>query len=259
MNIYLATVLAGMRPENIEKLVEVGKPKYLLNTFFEGERACEKVLKIAGNQKHFLLDSGAFSFMSGAQCSEAQIEEYADRYIDFINKHHVQQYFEIDVDTIFGLPFVERIRKKCETQTGIQSIPVWHKNRGIDYWKKMVNEYDYIAIGGLVFHVKQKEWPLIHKMVDYAAARGVKVHGLGFTKTRELEKWNWYSVDSSSWKTSAIRGSIRHRFNGKYIESEPIKKQGYKMDQRLLAMYNGIEWCKYQKYMDMRGIKLYEQ
>ena len=254
MNIYLATILAGMRPENVQTLVEVGKSKYLLNTFFEGERACEKVLKIAGSPDCFLLDSGAFSFMSGAECSENIIEGYAERYADFIIQHKITQYFEIDVDTIFGLPFAERIRHKLESKTGVQSIPVWHKNRGVEYWKRMCDEYKYIAIGGLVFHVKQQEWPLIHKMVDYAAFKGVKVHGLGFTKTKLLESWNWYSVDSSSWKTSAIRGSIKHNFNGKYIESTPIKKQGFKMDQRLLAMYNGIEWCKYQKYMEMRGI-----
>ena len=116
----------------------------------------------------------------------------------------------------------------------------------------MCAEYQYIAIGGLVFHVKQKEWPLIHKMVNYAADRGVKVHGLGFTKTRELENWLFYSVDSSSWKTAAIRGSNRHVFNGRYIETHNVKKEGYKTDQRLLAAYNGIERCKYQRYMDIR-------
>lgn len=254
MNVYLATLLTGMRERDIETLVRVGKPKYLLNTFFEGEEACERVLHIAGSPSNFLLDSGAFSFMSGAECSERQIEEYAERYAEFIKKHHITQYFELDVDTIFGLPFTEKIRNKLERQTGIQSIPVWHKGRGVEYWKRMVSDYTYIAIGGLVFHVRQQEWPLIHQMVDYATARGVKVHGLGFTKTKILSEWNWYSVDSSSWKISAIRGSIKHKFNGKYIESIPQKKQGIKIDQRLLATHNGIEWCKYQRFMEMKGL-----
>lgn len=233
-------------------MVEKGKPKYVLNTFFEGEKKCKKVLDIAGNPDHFLLDSGAYSFMSGAECSESQIEEYAERYISFINAYHVTRYFEIDVDTIFGLPFVEKIRKTMEVKTGIQCIPVWHKNRGIDYWKKMCDEYKYIAIGGLVFHVKPQEWPLIHKMVDYAAGKGVKVHGLGFTKTRQLENWNWYSVDSSSWLNGGVRGSQKQTFNGKYIQSQHIQKEGYKAELQLIALYNGIEWCKYQKYMDLR-------
>lgn len=249
MRVYIATLLAGMRPENIKTLIEVGKPKYLLNTFFEGEQACKKVLSICGAD-NFLLDSGAFSFMSGAKSSEKILEEYADKYIDFIKTNKVTQYFEIDVDTIFGLPFVEKLRYKIERETGVQSIPVWHKGRGVDYFKRMCDEYKYIAIGGLVFHVKGCELPAIKKMVNYAANKGVKVHGLGFTKTRELNKWNWYSVDSSSWKTAAIRGNTRHTFNGKYIQSHIIKNGGYKVDQRLLAMHNGIEWCKYQRYME---------
>lgn len=251
MRIYLATPFAGMRDNDVEMMMSVGKPLYLLNTFFEGEKPCKRALSIVGAD-NFLLDSGAFSFMSGAKCTEKIVEEYAERYIDFIKRNHVKLYFEMDVETVLSLPFVEKMRSKMERETGVPCIPVWHKNRGIEYYKRMCSEYRYIAIGGLVFHVKQSEWPLIHKMVDYAANKGVKVHGLGFTKTRELEKWRFYSVDSSSWKTAAIRGSNRHFFNGRYIETHNVKKDGYKTDQRLLAAYNGIEWCKYQRYMDLR-------
>lgn len=253
MRIYLAAI-QGLMANKVPILVKEGQPKYLLNTFFEGEKACKKTLDICGTVENFLLDSGAFSFMSGAKCNESIIEEYAERYADFIIQNKVTQYFEIDIDTIFGLPFAERIRHKLESKTGIQSIPVWHKNRGIEYWKRMCDEYKYIAIGGLVFHVKQQEWPLIHKMVDYAAFKGVKVHGLGFTKTRLLEDWNWYSVDSSSWLNGAVRGAQKQTFNGRFIEAKCIKKQGHKMDLHLIALHNGIEWCKYQKYMEMRGI-----
>ncbi len=50
----------------------------------------------------------------------------------------------------------------------------------------MCSEYGYVAIGGLVFHVKKQEYDLIRRLVDYAYYNGVKVHGLGFTKTKEL-------------------------------------------------------------------------
>lgn len=250
MRIYLASLLAGMRQNDLQKLIEAGKPKYLLNTFYEGEDACKKVLNIVGSD-NFLLDSGAFSFMSGAKCNQDSLEKYCDNYIDFIKRHKISQYFEMDVDTIFGLPYVEYLRRRIEKETNVPCIPVWHKGRGIEYWKQMCKKYDYVAIGGLVFHVKQQEWPLIKKMVDYAYDRGVKVHGLGFTKTKLLHEWKWYSVDSSSWKMSAIRGNNKQFFNGRYIDQKQIKSDKFKIDQRLLAMYNGIEWCKYQRYMDL--------
>lgn len=250
MRIYLASLLSGMQPEKLSNLIKVGKPKYLLNTFYEGEEACKKVLSMT-NTENFLLDSGAFSFMSGAKCDEEILEAYTDRYIAFIKQNNIKQYFEIDVDTIFGLSYVEHLRKKIEKATNTPSIPVWHKGRGVEYFERMCKQYDYVAIGGLVFHVKQSEWDYIKKMVDYARKRGVKVHGLGFTKTKLLDDWNWYSVDSTSWKMSAIRGNNRQFFNGKYIEQRQIRTK-YKIDQRLLAMNNGIEWCKYQKYMDSK-------
>ena len=86
--------------------------------------------------------------MNGKSITEKQMEEYIEKYICHIKKYNVKYFFEMDVDCIFGLEKVEIWRKKIENQTGIKSIPVWHKSRGIDYFKRMVDEYDYIAIGG---------------------------------------------------------------------------------------------------------------
>ena len=228
--------------------------KYRLTTFIEGEKSCAKALSLAGKE-NFLLDSGAFSYMSGKKCTKESLLIYLQEYIDFINKYDVKYFFELDVDTIFGIDFVEEMRKKLEKETGKQCIPVWHKGRGIDYWKKMVDEYRYIAIGGLVFHVKKQEWPLIKKMVDYAYSRNVKVHGLGFTKTKILEEENWhfYSVDSISWKISATLGQQVDKFTGNYIKRvKKLTKKGIKINLAKLTNHNLIEWCKYQKYMDLK-------
>lgn len=249
MRIYLASTHAGVTNAGRKKLIEVGRPKYILETFFNGEKQCEEALRDVGAD-NFLLDSGAFSFMSGAECSKELLWSYAERYRDFIISHGVKYYFELDVDTIYGIEFVEEIRKMLETSTGIKSIPVWHKGRGVDYWKKMVAQYDYIAMGGLVFHVKKQEWEHIRKMVEYAYRRGVRVHGLGFTKTRMLDDYKFWSVDSSSWTKAGARGQQRHKFNGKYIESHRIESNGKKVDLCRLVVNNGIEWCKYQRYME---------
>lgn len=252
MRIFLAATHAGITVESRKRLIETGKPKYILETFFNGEKQCKHALSDVGTD-NFLLDSGAFSFMSGAKCSKEQLWDYLMRYIQFINENDVKHFFELDVDTIFGMEFVHQMRKVLEQKTGKKCIPVWHKGRGVDYWKWMVDNYSYIAIGGLVFHVKKSEWPHIKKMVDYAAAKGVKVHGLGFTKTKELEDWNFYSVDSASWTKAAARGQQRHDFNGKSIDARRIDGNGKKIRLCDLVYHNGIEWCKYQRYMDSKG------
>lgn len=251
MRVFLAATTSGLNSKYREEIINECKPKYFLETFFAGERVCEKVLKDVGAE-NFLLDSGAFSYMSGAKCTKEMLEDYLDRYIAFINKHDIKYFFEIDVDTIFGTPYVEELRRKLEKGTGKQCIPVWHKCRGIEYWKKMCREYKYVAIGGLVFHVKKQEYDSIHKMVDYAYKQGVKVHGLGFTKTKELEDWKFYSVDSASWTKAAALGRQIHFFNGKHIQSRQLDAKGKKAKLSLIVGHNLREWCKYQKYMDMK-------
>ena len=251
MRIFLAGTSGGMNKQDREKVMKESKPLYCLETFFSGEKNCEKVLKVVGNE-NFLLDSGAFSYMNGAQCTKETLLEYLDRYIAFIKKHNIKYFFELDVDTIFGIEFVEMMRKKLETETGRQCIPVWHKGRGVEYWKKMVANYKYVAIGGLVFHVKKQEWPLIKKLVDYAYAKGVKVHGLGFTKTKILDDYKFWSVDSASWVRAAGMGQQIHFFDGKGILARPVKKGNKKVYSNKVATHNFQEWVKYQKYMNTK-------
>lgn len=246
MRVFLAATLS---PVNF---LEISRPKYALETFFEGEKACQKALKTVGAE-NFLLDSGAFSYMSGAPCTMQTLEEYCDRYIKFIKENNVKYFFELDVDTIFGIEFVEKLRRKIEKETGKKPIPVWHKSRGVEYWKKMCAEYEYVAIGGLVFHVKQSEWDNIRKMVRYARQRGVKVHGLGFTKTKLLKDFDFYSVDSTSYKMSAIRGQQFQFFDGeKIVQRKLDKPDNKKAELKKLAIHNANEWVKYQRYMDGR-------
>lgn len=248
MRVFLACSTSATDKKNKEKFFKENKPLFLLETFYSGEKICKDVLKIVGVD-NFLLDSGAFSYMSGAKCSKESLLLYLDRYIAFINKYDIKYFFELDVDTIFGIEFVEMMRKKLEEGTGKKCIPVWHKGRGIEYWKWMVDNYKYIAIGGLVFHVKKKEWPLIKRMVDYAYEKGVKVHGLGFTKTKILDKYKFYSVDSSSWLSSASRGQMLNVFNGTCIVNKSIDKGGYKASIKNMTEFNFKEWLKYQNYM----------
>ena len=148
---------------------------------------------------------------------------------------------------------MEQLRKKLETETNKKCIPVWHKGRGIEYFKKMCDDYEYIAIGGLVFHVKKQEYDLIRKMVLYAYKKGVKVHGLGFTKTKELDKYKFYSVDSTSWTKGAALGQQIYFFDGKSIQSRQLQKNGKKVKLSKLEKHNFMEWCKFQKYMDKKG------
>ena len=252
MRIFFAG-LFNCHIKNMEELILEYKPKYILDSFYyKGD--CERIVKLV-ERDNFLLDSGAFTFMSGAKTTKKEMFNYINQYIDFINKHDVKHFIEIDVESIFGMKQVEAWRRHIEQSTGKKTIPVWHINRGIEYWKSMIENYDYVAIGGQVqkvFNLKKCDYENFKKMIRYAKSKGVKVHGLGFTKTNEISEYPYFSVDSSTWKMGAILGRQIHKFNGKKIIVKRLDNNK-KANFRALVKNNFIEWCKYQQYMD-RGI-----
>jgi hypothetical protein len=234
----------------MEDLIAEHKPKYILDSFFYKSH-CEKVTKFV-DMEHFLLDSGAFSYMSGAQTTKQEMNRYVNDYIDFINRHDVKYFMEMDVESIFGMKQVEAWRKHIESKTGKQAIPVWHIQRGIDYWKSMVSDYSYVAIGGQVqkiFNLTKADYSNFKKMIDYARSKRVKVHGLGFTKTKEIFDYKYFSVDSTSWKMGAILGRQIHKFDGKSISVERLIN-GKKANFKKMIEHNFIEWCKFQRFME---------
>jgi hypothetical protein len=100
--------------------------------------------------KSFMLDSGAFSFLNQTKKNIGGLSTYIDNYISFINNNKIDLFFEMDIDGVIPLKEIETIREKIEGGTYKKCIPVWHKSRGIQYFKDMCDQYNYVAIGGLI-------------------------------------------------------------------------------------------------------------
>ena len=224
---------------------EVYNTPYLLESFYYIK---EWQLPIIKNCQLFLLDSGAFTFMNGSK-GEVDFNAYLDRYIDFINKNNIKYFFELDIDSVVGYENVKKLRTKLEQGTGKKCIPVWHKSRGLEEWKKMCQEYDYVAIGGIVTKEIQKEdYKYFKPLLEIAKQNNCKVHGLGFTAVAELTKYKFYSVDSTSWKSGGRYGQL-HVFNKGRIENNKPKGMRAK-DYKKIDYHNYLEWLKYQEYAD---------
>lgn len=198
--------------------------------------------------KMFLLDSGAFTFMSNVK-GKVNWDEYIERYAQFINQYDVKYFFELDIDSIVGIKEVERLRHKLEALTGKQSIPVWHKSRGKDYWLKMIKEYSYVSIGGIVTReIKPSEYKYFTWMLNKAREQNCKVHALGFTNLKGLEKYPFYSVDSTSWLSGNRFGSV-YKFNGKTMIKFD-KQKGQRVKTQETAQHNFNEWIKFSQYAE---------
>jgi hypothetical protein len=198
----------------------------------------------------FLLDSGAFSFFGNAKVS---MTDYIEKYINFINKYDVKHFFELDLYTLpeYGIKKTEEIRSYIEQKTKKKTIPVFHKMLGIEYYKKLCEDYEYIAIGASGQH--DSKWTRtnptqLKSMVLYARSKGVKVHGLGYTKIEMLNEIPFYSVDSTSWLSGNRFGAI-YIFNGSGFDKKN-KPSGMRVKTKETAKHNFYEWVKFQKYIE---------
>ena len=203
---------------------------------------------------HFLLDSGAFTYMNKKTDHKVDWDEYITNYASFIDKHDIEHFFELDIDSIVGIKEVERLRYKLEKLTNKQCIPVWHKSRGKDYWLRMVKDYSYVAIGGIVTReIMPREYPFFTWFLNEAKKENCKVHGLGFTNMKGLRKYPFYSVDSTSWISGQKFAQIQ-TFNGKDFDIyQPSTEGGSKLrgvNPKGRLQHNFNEWIKFCKYAE---------
>ena len=201
--------------------------------------------------KSFLLDSGAFTFMQG-KGGAINWDQYITEYAEYINRYKVDLFFELDIDSIVGLQEVERLRAKLERLTGKQPIPVWHKGRGKDYFIGMAKDYPYIALGGIAIkeipkNIFEKSFPWF---INKAHENGAKIHGLGYTSIEGIHRYHFDSVDSTAW-LYGNRGGYLYKFNPRTGDMGKIEAPaGHRLKSREAAMYNFLEWIKFQQYAE---------
>lgn len=112
---YIApAIYGGGYYENIK-----GYRPYILESFYYANEDTEKLIPYFGD---FMLDSGAFTFMQ-ENGGTINWDDYADRYIDFINRNNIQKYIELDLDYIIGCEGARKLRERLESKTGRKSIP----------------------------------------------------------------------------------------------------------------------------------------
>lgn len=214
-------------------------------------RKNEEFMALAKHFGSFLLDSGAFTFMTGAHKGAINWDEYVEEYARFINKHDIKLFFELDIDSVVGLQEVERLREKLEALTGKKPIPVWHKNRGKEYFIKMCENYPYVALGGIVTKEipRQKYEKGFPWFIKTAHLHRCKIHGLGYTTILNLPKYHFDSVDSTAW-LYGNRGGYLYKFNPSKGTMDQLKADNARLKSREGAVNNFREWVKLCKYAE---------
>lgn len=215
-------------------------------------RKNEEFMTLVKHLGSFLLDSGAFTFMSGSHKGGINWGKYVEEYAAFINRWNVQLFFELDIDSVVGLTEVERLREKLEALTGKKPIPVWHRNRGKEYFIKMCENYPYVALGGIVTkEIDRKKYETAFPwFIKTAHDHKCKIHGLGYTTVANLKKYHFDSVDSTAW-LYGNRGGYLYKFNPRTGLLEQLDKEGCRLKSREGAVNNFNEWVKFGKYAEI--------
>ena len=212
----------------------------------------EKEKNLSSKYKDFILDSGVFSYLTSKkeQAKTLDWDKYIYDYAKYVKENHIQNYVEVDIDTVIGVDEVQKLTNKLEKLVGWKPMPVWHLNRGYDNWLKLCKDYEYICFGAfLTDNLSSKKFPMINKFLYDAAKQKTKVHGLGFTPMLLLPKYKFYSVDSTTWSAGHRFGEV-HKFTGSIVEKNRFQKRRIK-DPYALSKYNFYEWVKYSEYADI--------
>lgn len=225
---------------------------YYLCSYFYVRRKPDIFNLIYNNFQNLLIDSGAFTLQRG---KKVDFLEYSKQYAKFIKKYDTDKiigYFEMDIDTIVGYEEVLKLRHILEDVSD-KIIPVWHKNRGLDDFKEMCNNYDYVAITNKSTDINSYNLTALKAFVDYAHKHNTKIHGLGISSKRFLEKIPFDSVDSTSFLLPLRFARLN---NGKRLDSKFVTNNHKKVlllsyiTERKKQIYYYDKWknvCKWEE------------
>jgi len=218
MKIFLSAIENATSSKTSNGTIEIAKMivaegikmKYNLMSYYYIRKKINLANFIRDNTEEILIDSGAHSFQFGVK---VDFDKYTKEYCEFIKKFdrpNVIGYFEMDVDNVIGYDKVLELRKKLEEVTD-KIIPVWHPNRGIDEFKKMCKEYSgkIVAITGFAGkEIRDDQYIMFLKC---AKQYNCKLHCLGMTRKKVLDKVPFDYVDSSSWVQAGVFGRIGNK------------------------------------------------
>jgi len=158
------------------------------------------------------LDSGAYSAFTLGQTIGM------DDYCSYIHKNRDLIRVEDGLPMISVLDSIGDERKTYENQLemerqGIRPLPTFHAGEDEGYLEWYIANYDYISLGGMVGqHTKQLQIWLDRMwdkhLLDGAGDPKIRVHGFGITSVPLMERYPWYSCDSSSWIQTTSYGGV---------------------------------------------------
>lgn len=219
MNIYMAAVYSNSYMPGMNRYVKlndrereavVNVPHILESWHYVGKQSF--VDHMRNNKAHIFLDSGAFSaYTLGVELSVAEYCAYIERNRDILRVEDGAVMASV-LDGI-GDPLKTWGNQLEMEQRGCKPLPCFHAGEDERYLEHYVKNYPYITLGGMVGSSTQSLAVWLDRMwenylTDGSGRPRCKVHGFGITSRPLMERYPWFSCDSSSWIQSAAFGAI---------------------------------------------------
>ncbi len=220
MKLYLAGIYTASfhrtgqlynRLTDREKAYHQGVQHYLESYHYIHRQSYVDRIRADGTK--VFLDSGAFSaFTKGV---EVDLEGYCDyilRNLDIIET--VDGAICASVLDGIGDPLKTWQNQQYMERLGVRPLPCFHYGEDERYLEWYMANYEYITLGGMVpistpqlYHWLDRIWEKY--LTDGSGRPRLKVHGFGLTVIPLMERYPWFSVDSSSWVQSSSNGNIQ--------------------------------------------------
>ena len=174
----------------------------------------------------FMVDSGAHTFITDygkfSSWSKQDFENYLKGYCDWLLKYkdYVFCAVEFDIDytlnMLFGGGQNSTVGSSIVTgwqdkyfrplqEKGVDICFVWHTERKLEGWEEMCSKFAYVGLPG-----EMSSDADFNKYMSVARRYGAKIHGFAATKQADFRDWPWFSVDSITWKTCEMYGTLIH-------------------------------------------------
>lgn len=243
MKVFLAATEDGETSSNMQIL----KIENIFMSYYYMRKKKEPAT-LFENRKHvktIIVDSGAHTFFSENSDSGLTVsvhtkktktaespEEYFEEYLLWAKKYYdYYDYFvELDIGELVGQETVLQWRERLK-QHGIfdKCITVMHPATcTYEEYLQMLkdSESKYVALEGLRPGQKQISYG---KYLIPAYKQGIKVHGFALTNKKMIEKYPFFSVDSSSWKAGLQYGTYARSVDG-VSKAVNFKKHKWHLD-----------------------------
>jgi len=221
---------SGCEGDQHFKQAKAAKARHILMSYMYLRKQSGNLLKSRLAQfpdTRFMVDSGAHTLQVSMDkdpyknWTMKDFEDYLEAYVKWLvdNRKYYSCAVELDIPSClnlisgrdekndYGYTIVDQWREKMFrplAKKGIEIIYVWHGGgNGLENWEKICADFSYVGLPGELSSNKD-----FNKYISVARRYTTRIHGFAATKQADFRDWPWFSVDSITWKTCEIYGTL---------------------------------------------------